>query len=1262
MQQAHYKQDVHGRFQGGCMKWITTGQLDIWGRARTSETELPGLVSDLIRATAPDITAIRFPSGEKGQVRGFDGHLESSVEVLNVPDGRSLWEFGTEGDYKRKALRDFNKRSSEVAVSEQKDTTLVFVTPFTWDTSKASDKIENWVTERKREENWKDVRFIDGVQLEAWLAECPAVAAWHARNTLKVTPHKGVRSTDEFWEDFANRYSPRVTEEVLLCDREVAIEQLLTVLLDEPQQFSMIADSPDEVVAFAIASIRKAKPELRLFLEARTLVVDTLAAGRELVGRSGLIFILSNEAARSPGQFAATAPTLVPLGRQQRVGTGIVLERPSGFSMGQAMMTMGFSRSQAETLARGAGRSLAALARQIPGGACEDPPWIPDAELVLPAVLAGAWDSGNDMDKQIISSLLGADDYNTYEKRLRKFSNEADPPLDREGMVWKVRAPMDAFIHIGHLIGPEHLDEIRPILIEVFGHIPADPDPSESVTFPPRGPDQHSDWLREGLATTVLLIAVWEKQARLSIPTGAGQAFANEVVGRLPGLGSNARLLTSLKNELPLLAEAAPDPLLAALEHMLEGNGEAILPIFDEADGLLFSTSHHTGVLWALETLAWDPNYFRRASLILASLAAIDPGGKLSNRPLASLTEIFLTWHPGTHAAPETRLAVLDEIIQRQPAVGWQLLKQLLPKAHSTSSGTAFPKLREGATEKLMPITYAALWKTQSEIIERVIALAAGSAARVCELIEPLTHFPSEARTRALAVVDEMLEKAPAPERQKIWTSLRDEVRKHERFASAQWALSRDEIIEMRSLVQKYAPDDPTLGVAELFDHWSHGTGSGDGVSNTARNEAVTTLRDHHGLEVVLQLARTAKIPDLVTCAIEEAKFSANDVCTLLERSFDDEPSASLTITLAGLYRRRAGVSDADAWLSRHLAPGNEEVIAALLVAWPVEPTTWSVARRLGAPVIEAYWRTFHPRWIEGSHRLLLAVALRLLHHGRARAALQTMLNRLVELPSRLILRTLDGIVSELNRGASIPDAMIEYELEQTFKGLDDRADVSDVDIASREYALLPLVEHQERRLKLHGLMVRDPDLFHQILRDVYRGDDEEPAEGDKLQRDRWRQAYALLSRFSAVPGFDNDLPDREQLSSWVNRVRELGQQTSRGDVTESTIGRVLAHAPADDLDGGWPHRFVRDEIERSNNDSLEHGLQIERFNMRGATTRGLFDGGVKERELARENRENAAKATAWPRTAAMLGAIADSWEREAEREDLEARKNRLRS
>ncbi len=1244
------------------MQWIKTEDLDVWGRARTSETELPGLVADLIRATVPDITAMRFPSGEKGQIRGFDGHLESSVKVMNVPEGRSLWEFGTEPDYKSKAQRDFDKRSREVSPAEQRQTSWIFLTPFTWDSSRPDNKIEDWVRARRENSEWKDVCFIDGVQLEDWLACCPAVAAWHAKNTLKVAPQDGARSTDEFWEEFSNRFKPRLTEEVLLCERELATEQLLKALMGTAQQTSFIADSPDEVLAFAVASIRKAKPEVRLFLEARTLVIDTISAGRALRGKPSLSFLVRGEAAMSPGQFAVSVPTLVPLGRQQRVSSGIRLDRPTGFAMARALMTMGYSQSQAETLARGSGRSLAALARQIPGGASDEPVWMTDAELVLPAVLTGAWDASNELDREILQRLSGASDYDSYERRLRKFANDPDPPLDREGSVWKVRAPMDAFIHIGHLIGKDSLEALRPVLVEVFGQVRAEPDPNDLIDFAPAKSSRHSDWLREGLATTLLLIAAWSRQARLAIGLGDGQAFVNEVVSALPGLGTDPRLLSSLKDELPLLAEAAPDPLLAALERMLEGDGAAIRPIFEETEGLFAPVAHHTGVLWALETLAWDPAYFRRVALILAHLAAVDPGGRLANRPIASLAEIFLLWKPGTNAPPESRLNVLDEIIQKQPTIAWELLKQLLPDEHGVSIGTARPRLREGGINPPVSMTYATLWKAQADIMSRFVSLAVGDAARVDQMIATLPTFSAETRAKALALIDATLADAEDDVRLKMWRTLREIVRRHERFATAKWALSHEEIAPLRDLAARYAPVDPVIEVADLFDHWSLGAGGSDGVSDQSRISAVRKLREDHGIDAVLRLAQSAEVQHLVLDAVEKAQLSAGDVLDLLDGSFTADTRPQLSIALSGLYWRVAGAQAAEAWLEYKRTAISVERTAALLFAWPLAAATWAAARRLGRDVLEAYWRSWLPHWVEGSRRLLLTVVWNLLRRGRAVAALQTALNRLDDLPSSLLLRILEHIAPELNSSGGQPDNMIGYNLEQAFMSLDKREDVEQVRIAELEYALLPLLEYQDRTLKFYDLMAKEPVVYNQVLCEVFRADGEERRNSSEDERARWRQAYKLLSGFSTLPGLVNGVLNQSSLSKWVDHVRKLGIETRRVSITDLKIGNLLAHAPDDDEDKAWPHRVVRDEIERVRSSDLERGLQTERFNMRGVVRRGVLDGGVLERELAERYRRYATTAAAWPRTAALLLSMAERWEEDAQREDSEARKRLLRS
>ena len=81
------------------MKWITAGQLDDWADRTDARTALSELVSALIRASAPDMQAYRFPTGDSAQIPGYDGHLVAKGVAPFVPDGESVWEFGTDKGY-----------------------------------------------------------------------------------------------------------------------------------------------------------------------------------------------------------------------------------------------------------------------------------------------------------------------------------------------------------------------------------------------------------------------------------------------------------------------------------------------------------------------------------------------------------------------------------------------------------------------------------------------------------------------------------------------------------------------------------------------------------------------------------------------------------------------------------------------------------------------------------------------------------------------------------------------------------------------------------------------------------------------------------------------------------------------------------------------------------------------------------------------------------------------------------------------------------
>jgi hypothetical protein len=381
-----------------------------------------------------------------------------------------------------------------------------------------------------------------------------------------------------------------------------------------------------------------------------------------------------------------------------------------------------------------------------------------------------------------------------------------------------------------------------------------------------------------------------------------------------------------------------------------------------------------------------------------------------------------------------------------------------------------------------------------------------------------------------------------------------------------------------------------------------------------------------------------------------------------LALSLEQDPDTGFIVALSALHRNLAGPERAEQWLQEITAkPVSPDVTARLLLGWPDGVDTWRVVRRFGADVIRAYWTQRLPRYLKGSRRELLESLVMLLRYGRAVEAIESSLDRLKDVPTKLAFRMLDGVVPELNARAAAADTMTTFYVEKLLDALDRRSDVSDQQLAIREYPLLPLLEHSGRALRIYRLMAVDPGFYHSILRNVFLGKNEEKQEVDAKTQATARLSYSLLSHFSLLPGQSGADIDAAALTRWIDEVRRLGVETDRAQITDNYVGHVLAHAPADP-DGGWPHRVVRAQIERLSSDEIEHAIQIERFNMRGVHNRGLFEGGDQERGFAKANYNAAELSVPWPRTSALLRAIGKMWDENAKHADLDAAQRRLKS
>ena len=1249
------------------MQWINESDLAIWAKRIDARALLADMISDLIRATIEDASRFRFPGGDAGQVRGWDGNLETAEAVSFVPGGKSKWEFGS-GAGAAKASSDYSKRTGKTSDAEMADNTFVLVNLEKWDTPR--EQLTNWENERKAEKKWCDVRYLDAVELVHWLDLHPAVAALYAREVLGAAPKDGALSTDEYWDMYSAQFKPRISEKVVISDRQAVADDLVLKLSGLAQSIMLGAETSDEVVAFAVAAIRLAKPELRRALEVKTLIVESEAAARFLSKHRNLAFITTKAADAMSGLLAGQGATLsAATGVQAR--KHMTLQRPSASSMVEGFMTMGLEREEGYELAHRCGRSLTILKRIIPNGPYTEPPWVHNALGIIPAFLAGGWSANIELDRGILKEISGLSDYSVLESVLLPTLALSDPPIDRVGEYWQVRAPVDAFSFYGQMISELDLQRFRDAVIKVFSHVVDAPSREQKFSITYISPADYSKWLRDGLALTLLIIATMDKVGGLQTNNSTPQRYVDEILNALPDWGKSHRTLIGLGDQTALLAEAAPNPFLSALESMLEGDRSEIAEIFSNEEGGIFgSSSPHIYVLWALETLAWDPRLLNRTALVLARLSELDPDpeSRTINRPINSLRSILLSWSPNTHATFKQRIACIDLILNSCPIVGWQLLVKLLPCHHDSSSPTQKPKLRDVSPMLGEELTFGLVWDAEHEIVSRAIDMAGDHESRVVLLVKECSSFSPDDRAEVIALVDAYLSRHQSAEANPVWNALRAEVAKHEFFAESEWAMREEELKAITVVLDRYRPTDPLSADKHLFDEWLPHVGlynvDDDIDPDSLRSDALERILSLDGPLGILKLARKVALPNLVGPVLSRTSITEPQLLKLLEASIDPPVPGELALFASALGAERFAESWERLFRERILALVAEpEAKARLLLGWPLTSSTWDFVKSLNSDTYDEYWRQIRRLPNDGSLELLLQAIQEFRRMSRSMEVLELGNRRLRELPTELILSLLSESQIQIGNAKVMGGGtMLSHYLNAALKELQSRSDAKLEDIARQEYAYFDFLSYEKRPLMLYKFLAEDPSLFVEILSHVFHGKNS-PPKTDLTEHEKARAhvSFKLLSSFRTIPGLKDNMVNESELKSWIVDVRNSASKLDLVDIADEYIGHVLAHAPVNPTEGFWPPSPVCKVIEEFGASEIETGICIECYNKRGVVTKAIHEGGAQERILASDYERWATETISFPRTSAMLLKIAESWTNRAKQADIRAELGKMK-
>lgn len=1237
---------------------ITANELNTWASRNDSKTAFPELMRRLLAVT-PGISNLQVRAHEGVAASGWDGTATSAGSAY-LPAGELRFEFGTDASPKKKAQSDYDKRVLSLPIDAS--SVFVFATPRNWAGG------NTWASDRASEKKFSGVMTIDAHILEGWLQESPPVHRWISER-LGYLP-RDAQTLERWWQAFQTRMTVALPSDFFLAGRTAEADELRAILTSAGSSGGIVSiQAPwrDEVLAFTFAALAALAAQNDTLY--RTIVVTDSSSWLRLTeSRSPLILVplFSDEPDLTTAVDNGHRVILIAEpGDIIRNAKKIKLRKADRAAARESLKGVVSDSNKAEAMVALARRSVSALVRSIAREPrLRAPEWVTNtdhAAILAPLILVGSW-TNTEGDLAAIERLTGRS-RNEIDRLLQSLASRADAPFVRSGGTWRVISPAEAAFLLLPTLTNGELATWTEVIADVL--LTSDPyqgmDTAARLTASAQGTrPTHSETLRKGMADGLALAAASDVELPADL---AMQERVNRVVHGLFQAANDDITGTTwarLASVLPSLAEAAPEVFQDAVELDLDRAEPILRTMFQDsdADTLFGPSSPHPYLLWALETLCWSPTYFGRAAALLGQLSALDPGGRLSNRPIQSLQNVAAGWLPQSGASVHDKLGIIARLMQREPDVGWKLALGVWPESHAVAFPPQAPTYRDWSPVR-QSVTYADWGHFVHKLVVLVTAAAGTDAARWKELIPQIDELSPEERVAVLAKLREVIgvQDWSADEMYAVWETLSSEANRHEEYSDAEWAMSAEDVVTFRELADALVPTQDGRRFSRVFDWQVHvpnlklGDEGYDVELERLQREALDQVLEL-GLEALRSLAIDVKTPHVVGRLLAGMGDAPDqEILGWLSSSEPNLNQAALNYVSVKIHE--GGLEWLkEAFSSRALQQA--EAREVLMAAVPLSRHYWTEVSSLGEGLEEAYWKRAQPFAAAPDDRA--EGVRRFVQHGRpweALALLSSMLHEHQEPEMNLVKE----VFNALSRGTEPPQdtTMSGYYVGKLLEYMEQRVPDDD-ELPGYEFMFFDFLHDHKPSGALYRALSKNPSDFVNMVNAIFRAEGEPKRTPTPQEQAFARRSLSVLREWRTLPGLaDDGTVDSDYLMEWVRSARLTLADSGRASIGDEQIGQVLASSPVGS-DGAWPAEAVREIIENVGNVRIDTGLHIGKTNQRGVTLRGVFDGGDQERLLEQHYRGMAGKiAIRWPRTARILRGIADSYQDEARRNDAEA-------
>lgn len=762
-----------------------------------------------------------------------------------------------------------------------------------------------------------------------------------------------------------------------------------------------------------------------------------------------------------------------------------------------------------------------------------------------------------------------------------------------------------------------------------------------------------SETIRKGMLKTLLIKGAYQNDKET-------QLCLNKLVEDILKYVKTEKQWVYISKFWTDLCEISPIAVINRIEHEWVENTGLFSLFQNQSSDFLFERNSYVDILWGIEQFVAQKEFFWPAFRWLLKLDSQQFEYK-SNSPKDTFAKVFCTWmNFSPLQTAEEKIEAAEIAFKIDYGNTWEYLFLAINHNGGSIFGElSAPKYREHYYSQ--STTMAEMKRTQLGYLKLLMKHMGFSVKRWKKILKLSSELTDELRRESFEQLSYELTQMSDEEVMQIKNEIRHLIYRHRYFASSDWSMSEDNLVEYERLLDKIHINTSEYEYTYLF-------------KNSYDYPLLHPVPyDREGKRNENEKAKETLIKEKIS-VFQDMNYDLS----ILAKMCANEPYSPLGSYLAKYwndgkwdyetFKCLLGIQASSQIALDYLKGFNDEKcieygsiiedltssgysVGILASVYRIEAfRTKRIPLITNAPksIKKEFWKNYihcnkcNDSWIltECRKYATLDVYLDQVHQIHYRKPLT----------AEKIFDCFDGIEKMPHSEAN---QMTSYHVEQLISVIQD-AYIDDPEKCNRishiEVFFMNLLEWEQMK-SFHRMIKQSPEILAQLVAGVFKKDHTLPCDQPRDQT-YISNMYAIYDKAHFCPAELNGEVIEENLEHWVEQYKKLLIENDQESLFTSTLGRVFSFSPVGD-DGHEPCVAVRKMIEKHGDAKMISSYQTAVFNRRGIFSPSA---GKEELKMAEEFKENAEYLEPnYPKTAQIFYGLFESYKCESKQERMDA-------